>query len=58
MQVSQSGATTTVKADGRVFKITYSNRYRRFQIKEHNRLFAEGYSFQNALDQIEYRLTN
>ena len=58
MQVSQRGATTTVKADGRVFKITYSDRLRRFQIKEHNKLYAEGYSFQNALDQIAYRLTN
>ncbi len=52
MEVSQRGETTTVKVDGKVFKITYSQRFRRFQIKLNGRLFGEGLSFQHALDCI------
>ena len=52
MEISQRGETTTVKADGQVYKITYSQRLRRFQIKLNGRLFGEGFNFQQALNRI------
>ncbi len=53
MQVSQQGATTTVLVDGRVFKITYSTRFRRLQIRENGRLLNEAATFQEALNLID-----
>ncbi len=53
MDVTQRGATTTVKVDGRVFKITYNARQRRLQVREDGRLISNPLSFQNALDTID-----
>ena len=53
MDVTQRGATTTVNADGRVFKITYSTRQRRLQVREDGRLISNPLSFQHALDIID-----
>ena len=53
MEVTQRGETTTVKVDGRVFKITYSARYRRLQIRENGRLLNEAHNLQEALNLID-----
>ena len=53
MQVSQQGATTTVLVDDRVFKITYSTRFRRLQIRENGRLLHEAATFQEALNLVD-----
>ncbi len=53
MDVTQRGATTTVKVEGRIFKITYSVNKRRLQIREDGRLVGEPLTFQQALDNID-----
>jgi hypothetical protein len=53
MEVTSRGATTTVAVEGRQFKITYSPRWRRLQIREHRRLIGEAYSFQSALEAVD-----
>ena len=55
MDISQNGGTTTIKMDGRVFKITNGNSRRfikSFTIKESGKVVYEAYSFQNALDVV------
>ncbi len=53
MDVTQRGATTTVRVDGRVFKITYNTKRRRLQVREDGRIVSEPMSFQEALDRID-----
>lgn len=53
MDIATQGKTTTVSVDGRTFKITYSQRYRRLQVRENGRLLTEAHSFQSALDTID-----
>lgn len=53
MNVTQRGETTTVQVDGRAFKITYSARYRRLQIRENGQLLHEAKTLQEALDLID-----
>ncbi len=53
MLVTQQGETTTVNVGGRQFKITYSTRFRRLQIREQGRLLHEASTFQEALDLVD-----
>lgn len=53
MEVTSRGATTTVAVDNRTFKITFSPRWRRLQIRENRRLIMEAYSFQEALNKVD-----
>ncbi len=53
MQITSRGATTTVAVDGRTFKITYSQRYRRLQVRENRRLLTEAQTFQDALNSVD-----
>ncbi len=41
-EVTQRGETTTVKTQNFIFKITFSRRYRRYQVKHNNRMNYEG----------------
>jgi hypothetical protein len=52
MKITNSGATTTVAVDSRTFKITYSQRYQRLQIRENGRLVTEAFSIQEAFNVI------
>ena len=52
--VTQRGNTTTVKTDNFTFKITFSTRYRRYQVKRNNQLQSEG-SFQDCLNYCQKR---
>jgi hypothetical protein len=47
--VTQRGATTTVDTGRNKFKITWSQRYRRYQVKLDGKLQAEG-DFQRCLN--------
>lgn len=51
MNISNNGGTTTIKMDGRVFKIT-NGKHNRFIVKESGKVVYEAYSFQNALDVV------
>jgi hypothetical protein len=53
MQVSQRGETTIVQVANRAFKVTYSTRFRRMQIREGGRLLREAATFQEALTIID-----
>ena len=53
MEITSRGATTTVAVEGRTFKITYSPRYRRFQVRENQRLITEAQTFQEALNAVD-----
>ncbi len=53
MDVTQRGATTTVKVEGRVFKITYNDKKRRLEMREDGRMISNPLSFQHALDVID-----
>jgi len=48
-EVTQRGMTTTVTTDTSTFKITYSERQRRFQVKLDGKLQSEG-TFQECVD--------
>lgn len=52
MQVTTRGATTTATVNGRQFKITFSQRWRRLQVREDGRIVYESPSFQQVLDVI------
>jgi len=53
MDVTQRGATTTVKVEDRVFKITYNTKKRRLEVREDGRMISNPLSFQNALAIID-----
>ena len=50
--ITQRGATTTVATNNKAYKITWSERYHRFQVKLDGKLISEG-SFQGCLDKID-----
>jgi|LauGreDrversion4_2_1035121.scaffolds.fasta_scaffold34240_5 hypothetical protein len=52
MEVTNRGATTTVCVNNRTFKITFSQRWRRLQVREDGRIVYESPSFQQVLDVI------
>lgn len=52
MEVTTRGATTTVCVNNRQFKITFSQRWRRLQVREDGRIVYESPSFQQVLDVI------
>ena len=53
MEITVQGETTTVAVSNRIFKITYSQRHRRHQIRENRRLVSEASSFQEALNTVD-----